>query len=167
MGYNIEISFNILKHKTVTNMKDVIRNIALEHGCNEIYDFYEMENETRYTPNRNHYIICVSFYNSCENYNSGVSNTNINTNTNIVRLLRFIEKVKKMRGYHIECIYTNDIPCNIIYASSYYLTTMDKQNAKDYINTNNNTNNNIKKIQKRDRSYSEDDIEIRKVVGVK
>ena len=157
MGYIIEVSFNILKHNMVTYMIDVIKNIALEHNCSDIYDFCEMENETRYSHRINHTIISVEFINNLNN------------------LLRFIQKVKKMREYHIECIYTDDMPYHIIYASSHYLKTMEKQSAKEYMNAQKETEINQKETQihtitnskRRERSYSEDDIKIRRLVGIK
>ena len=171
MGYIIEVSFNILKHNMVTYMIDVIKNIALEHNCSDIYDFCEMENETRYSHRINHTIISVEFINNLNN------------------LLRFIQKVKKMREYHIECIYTDDMPYHIIYASSHYLKTMEKQSAKEYMNAQKETEINQKETdinkketeinqketqihtitnsKRRERSYSEDDIKIRRLVGIK
>lgn len=166
MGYIIEVSFNILRHNKVTKMTNDLKNIALEYCCSDVHDFSEMENETRYTRKINHIIISISF------------DSNINNISNISNILDFIQKIKNKREYHIECIYTDDIQCSIIYASAHYLTMMEKQYAKEYISSNkkgieNNNNNNTNKpnsntnILKRERSYSEDDIQIRKLVGIK
>jgi len=172
MGYIIEVSFNILRHNKVTKMTDDLKNIALEHCCSDIHDFSEMENETRYTRKINHIIVSISF-------DSNINN--ISNISNISNILDFIQKIKNKREYHIECIYTDDIQCSLIYASAHYLTMMEKQYAKEYISSSkkgvekNNKNNNTSKPNsnsnnnnlKRERSYSEDDIQIRKLVGIK
>jgi len=158
MGYTIEVSFNILKHNMVTNMTETVKKIALEHSCSEVYDFCEMENETRHTRKINHTIISISFDNNSDNICS------------ISNIVKFLQKLKRMRQYHIECIYTDDIPYNIIYASSHYLTMMEKDCAKDYMETDetkSQKHDSSISRQRRERGYSEEDIQIRKVVGVK
>ena len=44
----------------------------------------------------------------------------------------FVKKVKKMKDLYIECIYDDEIMCKLIYASQYYLTTMDKDKVVKY-----------------------------------
>jgi hypothetical protein len=126
MGYNIEVSFNTLKHN-IHDTQELIINIALENGCNSYYNDFEFENNVRY--NRNHCIFTIIF----QDYN-------------IDNIVKFIKKMKNINGIYIESIYDNDRN-NILFASKLYITQMmDKHLAK------------IFKTNKRERSYSEDDM---------
>jgi hypothetical protein len=74
---------------------------------------------------------------------------------NIPSFLNFLKSIKYMPGIHIESIYDDDNN-NILYASSYFLTQkMEKSFSKIY------------KLEKRKRSYSEDDKMILKEVEKK
>lgn len=127
MGYNIEVSFNTLKHN-ISETKDLIIAKAMENGCNDYYNDFEFENNLRY--NRNHCVITLNF----QNYNC-----------NIDYILKFLKIMRNIKGIYIESIYDNDTN-NILFASKFYITQMmDKHIAKLY------------KSNKRDRSYSEDD----------
>jgi hypothetical protein len=44
----------------------------------------------------------------------------------------FLKLIKRLKTFHIECIYEDDIVCNLIYASKYYQTTMGKDRAIKY-----------------------------------
>jgi len=44
----------------------------------------------------------------------------------------FLKLIKKMKIFHIECIYEDDVVCKLIYASQYYQTTMEKDRAIKY-----------------------------------
>ncbi len=92
------------------------------------YFYEDYEFENNVQYKRRHYIITVNFENS-----------------NIKHLILFLRKIKKTEGIYIELIY--DENCNkILYASKYYQTQkMSKGIAKLY------------NIEKRERSYSEDD----------
>jgi len=126
MGYNIEISFNIMKHKSVTEIQENVTVLAEEYGCNNCYTNYEFDKNLQYQ--RNHCLITVIF-----------------ENPNISHLIIFLKKIKNNKGLYIESIY-DDITSQLLYASQYYLTQlMDKNGALNY------------KVNKRKRSYSEDD----------
>ena len=77
---------------------------------------------------RNHCIIVINF-NDSEIFNCAY----------------FLKTLKKMKELHIECIYDDEIVCNLLYASQYYLTTIDKDKVIKY-----NKN-------KRERSLSDND----------
>jgi len=127
MGYNIELSFNTLKHN-ISETQDLIINIAVENGCNYYYNDFEFESNLRY--NRNHCVITLSF----QNYAS-----------NIYYIIKFLKIIKNIKGIYIESIYDDDRN-HILFASKFYLTQMmDKHIAKMY------------KLNKRERSLSEDD----------
>jgi len=65
--------------------------------------------------------------------------------TNMNDMLKFLKFVKKTDGLYLESIF-NDDSNSILYASQYYITQqMDKYAAKNFV------------IQKRKRSYSEDE----------
>lgn len=126
MGYNIEVSFNTLKHN-IHDTQELIINTAVENGCNSYYNDFEFENNVRY--NRNHCIFTIIF----QDYD-------------IDNIVKFLKKMKNINGIYIESIYDNDSN-NILFASKLYITQMmDKQLAK------------IFKTNKRERSYSEDDM---------
>ena len=64
----------------------------------------------------------------------------------ILTLSHFIKEIKRNKCYFIECIYEDNIKTKLIYATDYYLKTIDKSIRIDYSNF------------KRNRSYSEDEI---------
>jgi hypothetical protein len=125
MGYNIEISFNILKNPNTSQMEKEIISIALANSCNHFHNFYEMENG--HIP-RNHSIFTTHF-----------------DEHKIQNILNFLRDIKKTKGLYIESIY-DDEANKLLYASTYYLTTMRKDCANQF------------KQEKRVRSYSEDEL---------
>lgn len=125
MGYNIEVSFNTLKNQNVTDYEQEIIQIAKNYDCNNFYQLYEFEKNLY--KNRTHSIINANF-------------------ENVDKFTQFIKKIKHIRGVYIETIYNDtNIKPDLLYASPYYLTTMDKHLSKSY------------KKNKRERSYSEDE----------
>jgi hypothetical protein len=128
MGYNIEISINYLKHSNITEVKRDIVNYALDYDCDHYYYLYENEDACKYK--RNHCVIVVHF-NSDEK--------------DIFNCAKFLKTMKSIKDLHIESVYGDEIMCKLIYASPYYLTTMDRYQSIKY------TKN------KRERSLSEND----------
>jgi hypothetical protein len=113
MGYSIEVSFNILKHSSVTETQNFILNLATTYGCISCYVDYEFETNVQYK--RNHNIIVINF-----------------ENTNIYNLIEFLKKIKMTSGIFIETIFDDNMNM-ILYASKYYVTQkMDKLLAKEY-----------------------------------
>jgi hypothetical protein len=102
MGYNIEVSFNILKHSSVTEIQELIKEQAHNCGCNFCYEDYEFETNVQYK--RNHCIMLTNFE---------IENT--------AYFITFLRKIKRIPGIYIECIY-DDENNNILYASRYFLT---------------------------------------------
>lgn len=114
MGYNIEISFNMLKHANVSELKQLITDLALESNCNHYYYLYELEGKCKLP--RNHCVIVVNFEDD-EIFNCSL----------------FVKQVRKMKkDLYIECIYEDEVMCKLIYASQYYLTTIDKDKVIKY-----------------------------------
>jgi hypothetical protein len=131
MGYNIEVSFNIVKHGSVTELQNKIQEVARESICNFLYHTYEFENNTQYK--RNHCLFTINFDSESEI---------------IDNFIYFIKNIKKINGIYIESIYDENVNI-LLYASKYYQTQlMDKYLAKNY------------KQNRRTRSYSEDHIHI-------
>lgn len=130
MGYNIEVSFNILKNKNVSELEDYITSVAKDCKCSSSYSLIEMENENENSNTnmqRNHNVI-----------------TSIFDELNVNDLVNYIKTIKKIKGIFIESIF-NEETNQIIYASPYYLTILDKFSSNSY------------KLNKRTRSYSEDE----------
>ena len=110
MGYNIEVSFNILKNGSVTQVLEMVKVFAEENFCENFYEDYEFENKVQYK--RSHCIISIIF-----------SHQNINN------MVIFLNKIKKIKGLYIELIYDED-NSSILYASQYYVTQkMNKLSA--------------------------------------
>ena len=129
MGYNIEISIHLMKQNDLSQIKKEIVDFALDCNCNHYYYIYEMEGKCKFP--RNHCIIVVHFDDEKE--------------TDIFYCSLFLKKIKKIKDLHVECIYEDTVACKLLYASQYYLTTMEKDKAIKY-----NKN-------KRERSLSEND----------
>jgi len=113
MGYNIEMSFNVIKYGSVTELLETIRNFAEECFCDNFFEDYEFENKVKFK--RSHCLISVIFHKEKIN--------------NMIEFLNFIKKTKRL---YIELIYDeyNDL---ILYASQYYITQkMDKFASKNF-----------------------------------
>jgi hypothetical protein len=100
-------------------------------------DFYEeYEFENKVQFQRRHCLITVKF-----------------SQSNIHNMIEFLIQMKKMSGIYIELIYDEDNH-SILFASQYFITQkMDKYAAKNF------------KIQKRKRSYSDDETMILNIVS--
>jgi hypothetical protein len=126
MAYTIEISINILKHSNISDIETSLFYIADKYNYDRFYKISETDG-TQKIP-RYHSITVVSFLKN-----------------QIQVLLNFIKEIKKHKYYNIECIYEDDIKTKLIFATNYYLQTIDKANRIDYT------------LFKRIRSYSEDE----------
>jgi hypothetical protein len=124
MSYTIEISINIMKFSNITSIEEDITNIALEHDCKKIYNYSDTENYSKVK--RNHLIISCNF------------------EDNIIDFSNFIKEIKRIKNLHIESIFEED-KCKLIYASSYYLNSIEKEFAENY------------KKFKKERKYSFDE----------
>jgi len=114
-----------MKHSNVTQYEQDIIQLAKDHSCNDLYTLYEFE-QSLSQRDRNHTIINAHF-------------------DNVQEFTQFIKKIKQQKGTYIETIYNDQPQTEILYASPYYLTTMNKELSKTY------------KKNKRERSYSEDE----------
>uniref|UniRef100_A0A6C0LDW0 Uncharacterized protein n=1 Tax=viral metagenome TaxID=1070528 RepID=A0A6C0LDW0_9ZZZZ len=113
MGYNIDISIDMVKHPDLSGLKKEITDFAIDSGCGHYYYLYEIEGGGQ--RKRNHCIIVVNF-----------------DDESIFDCAYFLKKIKKNKDLHIECIYEDSIVCKLIYASRFYQTTMDRDKAIRY-----------------------------------
>lgn len=129
MGYNIEISFNIIKQCSVIEIIENVKSFAKFLECEIFYHDYEME---FYTLNkRNHCIITVVF-----------------SQNSIINLIKFLKYIKKQPFLHIESIF-NDKTNILIYTSKYYKTKMMNKISSSNLNILTNEENDIINIIKK------------------
>ena len=112
MGYNIEISVNMLKATKFSEIENTIDTVARSYNCDNIYTLSE-EDGTLKIP-RYHCIYVVNFLDN-----------------NIDDLIKFIKFIKNYKSSHIECVYNNDF-YKLLYGSSYYLKNINKELSKKY-----------------------------------
>ena len=113
MGYNIEVTFNILKNGSVIKLIEYVKNNAEECLCEDFYEDYEFENKVQFQ--RRHCLMNINF--SQENFHN---------------MIKFLNNIKNTNGLYIECIF-DEKSQTILYASQYFLTQkMDKYIAKEY-----------------------------------
>jgi len=114
MGYNIEISFNILKQCSINDGKKYLIELACDYLCESYFVDFEMENSYHFK--RNHCVITIHF-----------------ENLQINNMIEFIKFIRKDKIYYIETI-CHDDSNHCIYASKHYLFhNVHKILAKDYI----------------------------------
>ena len=127
MGYNIEISVNMLKETRFLEVEKTIRDMAEFYSCDNMYSLTEEDGTTKIP--RYHYVYVMYF-----------------VENNLDNLVKFIKYIKTQKSSHIECLYENNLHNKLLYASSFYLKSIDKgllnkyrQFVKDKIFTQNET----------------------------
>jgi len=113
MGYNIEVAINIVKNPNYSEIKSFVTNMALDYNCDHYYFFYDYQGNCKHE--RNHCIIVINF------------NDEFMFDCAIL-----LKQLKKMPELHIECIYEDSVICKLIYASKYYLSTIERENVIKY-----------------------------------
>ena len=113
MGFNIEISINLLKNTNVTEIKNDVIHWATHYNCQEFYSFSETEGMLKNPICK--YIVNIEF-----------------SEKSMPNLLDFIKNMKTNKNVHIECIYANDVLSKLIYASQVYLKTLHKDSVNNY-----------------------------------
>ena len=129
MGYAIELSKYINKGNMVTNSSSLdkyITNIA--NNCDSQYSIHEQ------SYNKKQQKICYIY-------------VVIYSDNNFSDFINFIKLIKKGKKMYIDCIYQDDVKCDLIYASPNYLKKTDKNFTNTYkYNLSVNTNQYNKKI---------------------
>ena len=113
MGYNIEVAIDIEKHPNLSEIKKTVTDSALEYDCDHYYYLYDYQGNCK--QKRHHCIIVINYEDECL--------------FDCAKLLKFLKKIPDI---HIECIYEDNIICKLIYASKYYLSTMERENVIKY-----------------------------------
>ena len=113
MGYQIDVAFDMRIVGSMTNLYDMFVKKAEKTNCEMYYMNYEFDGIGR-TIVRNHSVMTFIFPPE-EEY-----------------IIKFIRFVREFRDARIESITTDDIKCTLIYASSKYLSMMDKGHVKTY-----------------------------------
>lgn len=114
MGYNIEVSVNMLKETKFSEVEKTIKDMAEFYSCDNIYSLTE-EDGTKKIP-RYHCVYVINFMDD-----------------NFENFIKFLKFIKKYKSSYIECVYDNDI-YKLLYASSFYLKSIDKELSKKYKN---------------------------------
>ena len=127
MGYAIEMSHRINNTNMVANCNnfdEYIRKLA--HNSDSYYTMNEYNENSSQKYKKKIELISVYVVIFSEN--------------NFDDFLTFIKEIKKEKNIYIECIYQDDVTCDIIYASSKYLKKNDKDFVKLYKQNKNNSN---------------------------
>jgi hypothetical protein len=112
MGYNVEISVNILKETNFSEIENTIYNVAERYNCESIYSISE-ENGTKKMQRYNYiYVVCF-------------------LHTYFEDFIQFLLFLKNYRPIYVECIYENEIH-KLLYASSFYLTNINRDISNNY-----------------------------------
>ena len=112
MGYNVDGAVNMNKETKFSEIESTIKDIAKYYDYNNIYSISEEDRTKKVL--RYHYVFVINFLD--ENFES---------------FIKFLKYMKNYKHSYIECIYTNDI-YKLLYASSYYLKSVDKDVEKRY-----------------------------------
>jgi hypothetical protein len=128
MGYEIEMSLDLRKHKSVTKIIDGVIEIGVNNECERHYQFSECDGEVRHLKRKAQIIV---FCFEDEKF------------TNMTNFLQSIIRRYK-KSINIESIYETS-KHNLIYASSFYMTIMEKDQKDNY------------KTRRANRSFSETD----------
>jgi hypothetical protein len=126
MGYNIELSVNLMKLKKFTDLEHLTRYFKEYFKCESVYTLTETDGTAKIP--RYSYVIIVAFIKD-----------------KFEQFLNFIDMVKTQKNLYIECIYHEDSSVQLLYASSYYLKTIDKEFVVKY---------------RKPRSYSDEEIKV-------
>jgi len=112
MGYAVELSFDVKASGLgYTNRINIINTKAREYGCSSYYSMHEIEGVGRKTL-RN------------ENITVAIFDSDI-----IENMLSFIKEIRSDKIAYIDCVYRDDISCNLLYASPKYLRRLDKKTS--------------------------------------
>lgn len=132
----IELSFLLYKACGISEIQETIRYVIEKSQIEKYYLDFEIENRNRLQE-------------------KGLYTIHFEDNDMTIKdVLFFLRKIKKIPNTYLECIYRDNVKCEIIYASKYYLSQMEKD-ARD-------TFQNDRKV----RSYSETEFEILKGIDM-
>ena len=124
MGLTIELSFDLHKHKNVTELKQLLSNLAEKYNSNTNYFIHEIEGRGTLI-DRNECIQIIEFE------IEPIEQMRVN-------ILKYIKDIIQNEILTINCIYVEKGKCNLIYASrKYLLLTPNKPKPKAHHKINN------------------------------
>jgi hypothetical protein len=130
----VELSFLMYKAVSLHNIQDTIQTIFEKYNIDKYYFDFEIEDKKRIEQ-------------------KGVYTVHFQENKiNVLDIVKFLRQIKTISNVYLECVYRDNISCDIIYASKFYLKNMEKGYQQQYIEN------------KRMRSYSETEFEILKAI---
>ena len=112
MGYAVELSFDVKSSGLgYTKRIDTINTKAREYGCSSHYSMHEIEGVGRRTI-RNENITVVIF-----------------EEDNLNNMYLFLQEIRTEKLGYIDCIYRDEVSCNLLYASPKYLRRLNKKTS--------------------------------------
>lgn len=112
MGYAVELSFDIKTSGLgYTQRISTINTKAREYGCSSYYSMHEIEGVGRKTLRNENITVAIFDAEIVEN------------------MLLFIKDIRCEKLGYIDCVYRDDISCNLLYASPKYLRRLDKKSS--------------------------------------
>ena len=124
MGYTVEVSYNLEQCDNVTQINGFVVEEA--NKCNALSHYQQHEMSGNVKKPRRHCIITVIF-----------------NEEDVLLCAKFLRIMKQTKHIHVECIYTDSVRCNILYASPYYIQNMEKHNADEYKKRNKDRSNSM------------------------
>ena len=113
MGIVVDVSFDVNKIGNVFIMQDRIVDEARRHECVKFYDDFDMDDESKH--GRSHCVTTITFHED-----------------QMTQCSKFIATMKSWKNVHVECVYEENKNCNIRYASTSYMRSMEKMHGKAY-----------------------------------
>jgi hypothetical protein len=130
----IELSFLLHKAVSLHNIQETIQNTIEKYNIEKYYLDFEIEDKKRIEQ-------------------KGVYTVHFEENRLILLdIVKFLRKIKTIPNVYLECVYRDNICCDIIYASKFYLKNMEKCYQQKY------------RENKTTRAYSETEFELLKAI---
>jgi|TARA_B110000967_G_C18898949_1_gene573072 hypothetical protein len=128
----IELSFLLYKVVSLHSIQETIQSAIEKYNIETYYLDFEIQDKKR-TDQKGVYTVHFE-----------------ETKLNTLSIVDFLRRIKLIPNVHLECVYRDNISCDIIYASKFYLQNMETPYQKMY------------EDNKRDRRYSETEFELLK-----
>ena len=143
MGYSVEVSFDTRKHKDISYIRHLLKELSYACGGDGGIFLHEFEGTGKtITSNICVFISCFENdeeYNMETYYNPELEYLFLEPNeTDIIsqeakNCQLFIHKIRMLNNILLETIYNTD-PCKLIYASRRFLGRMQKEEANNFLN---------------------------------
>lgn len=116
MGYSIEVSIDVRKksNEIIAYTEEQIEYAAYDNDCIDYYTYRETEG-TNKKITRNSIISTIEF-----------------ERDGIDKCVSFIQKIRKVKGIHLESAYKTHNKVQLLYASNHYLKQLEQIYVEDY-----------------------------------